>query len=945
MPYRLLGTSADYIAARGQAYPSGYGQHPHPYPNAYPQHHLNVHARGPPQAGADPPQPVPAFIPQPGYHAPYYVYSGPTLPYGMPPHYQFFLQPQVPRRQRLTQACDYCHKKKVKCDGDKLRSGGNARCSMCIKNDIKCVWRERKKRGPKPRPLAQGNPQATPAPAQPDTQGSASGSTQQQQQNVPAAPVHEGIVSSAGSSSAAEITSRQYFASLSPTAATSAPKQAFATNIASSSTASPLNVTAAVSPAMVAAGRKQALQSEQSAYHPEFIRADSAGLGTAGSEFSVGDNMSVGTSDLGASDIVPPPIGSLLDDFYSAKVDPEVRETVIAYFDYFYSFCPVLHPSTFIRRVISKDVSPLLLDALKSITSRFITKTTGRQIDADVFATRVKSQIVMVLEDPSVDVVCALMVVAMYESCCGRFDSYNTLICMVSSMLIRLGWHKLDMYKRQGSTTWEEWVDLESKRRIFWLMYQSDNYLSLLGGRPAILAENIVFNRASCSDSEWDELGGMLTKGMLSRASSAAPGAANDDDSNYIDNSDTDSSDIEDSAEQGERQSYRRWTPVAGASPGAERSAGAGAGAGVAMGRQPSPLAAGPSSQVAARESKSPAAATQRQGTRAIAQGATSQSFTEMNTLVTLNARISTFLRQAKSPWYNPQMIEERSGPFPAIDYFEHVPSAKGNLVIPVVYEKTLLSEYPLFVRYATELANWQSNVVPAETLRDPMDSRASRGISYFGQGDYHVFMLRVRYFNIKCYSFTAMTILHSSNRPSFFTEFEEPLELFQVTGNGASELPPGIANLQQLELRKILNKVFGQSWSQGLVANDIEACSWRTCVGCAHELSDHVRRNDDIPVEYYDLIIPFVVFVTLTVLLRQFNKCKEAIDANDTSEMTIAELQSEQERSLRDIKHQWALLRELGSVWSVDGMTALLGIMGVDEVAEATKQLSSIAL
>ncbi|KAJ1943672.1 hypothetical protein EC988_006177, partial [Linderina pennispora] len=55
---------------------------------------------------------------------------------------------QTQRRRRRTQACEYCHQKKIKCEGE------GTRCINCIKNDIQCIWGQKRKRGPKPKPLS-----------------------------------------------------------------------------------------------------------------------------------------------------------------------------------------------------------------------------------------------------------------------------------------------------------------------------------------------------------------------------------------------------------------------------------------------------------------------------------------------------------------------------------------------------------------------------------------------------------------------------------------------------------------------------------------------------------------------------------------------------------------------------------------------------------------------
>ncbi|KAJ1942313.1 hypothetical protein EC988_006527, partial [Linderina pennispora] len=71
------------------------------------------------------------------------------------------------RKQRRKQACDYCHTRRIKCEG------GDP-CDNCIKQDVRCQWRTKKKRGPKPKAATA----ATAAPVDSEQQ-------QQQQQKPP----------------------------------------------------------------------------------------------------------------------------------------------------------------------------------------------------------------------------------------------------------------------------------------------------------------------------------------------------------------------------------------------------------------------------------------------------------------------------------------------------------------------------------------------------------------------------------------------------------------------------------------------------------------------------------------------------------------------------------------------------------------------------------------
>ncbi|KAJ2526789.1 hypothetical protein GGH20_003357, partial [Coemansia sp. RSA 1937] len=142
-------------------------------------------------------------------------------------------------------------------------------------------------------------------------------------------------------------------------------------------------------------------------------------------------------------------------------------------------------------------------------------------------------------------------------------------------------------------------------------------------------------------------------------------------------------------------------------------------------------------------------------------------------------------------------------------------------------------------------------------------------------------------------------------------------------------------------QIARILNQTFGPTWCQGLVATDIEPDSWALCVECAHELAECLRKNDDIPLEFLDMVIPLFLFVGITVLLRQIRRCQSMQSAGHTDGAWDVEL----ERCLRDAHGLWRAIRSMGSVWRIDGISKLLSSMHIDEVEKAAEQLASMNL
>ncbi|KAJ2694442.1 hypothetical protein H4218_005611 [Coemansia sp. IMI 209128] len=689
------------------------------------------------------------------------------------------------RRKRRTQACEYCHLKKIKCEGDGVR------CNNCIKNDVQCTWGQKRKRGPKPK------------------------------------------------------------ASL-PT------------------------ISLSISQA------------------PKLLGDESDG--------ETGLSQSPGSEERGA--LRAPRMEADMAAFFS-DVDRETREAVKYYFDFFYPLCPMFHPSMFIRRVVQGDVDPLLIDAMKAASAGVVSRITGRTIDGAALARSVKQRLLEKIEQPNEDYVRVLVIMTLMAGSQGEMMSYNSLICLAASLVVRLGWHKIDLYKRAPPKTWEDWVSLEVRRRVFWLVYQTDSYQAMLTGRPMSIAEDSVFVSAPCSVYEWDVVTAVAMPPMPSAsqplASRATPPAAN--------------------------SKHNR------------------------------------SSRSSSASATSVVQSLRVDQHTIVATGAFSYSFMALCELTAIIARMNTFLCDAKSgrlsgtPHVSQTMVG-REGPFPAVDFLGPAP-VTGSLVHPVERTVSLLSEYPAFVELDERLEEWKRNLLMPEELRD--DAMAAADITYFGNADHRRFMMRVRYFCLHCYYVPITLFLHQSNRPSFFTEYEHPLE----ERLARRPTPPDEEGVTDAALRQMLSAAFASTWNEGLLAYDVDDRSWRVCLLAAHGLSEHLERNSDFPLERFDQVIPFCIFMSISVLIRQVRMCSrllEAAAASSTAQNGSRSGGSEARRQLaakggymsvtadrtRCIKHvreQWAMLQKLGSMWNIDGMELLLKSMQIDQVANAADMFSGMSL
>ncbi|KAJ2816067.1 hypothetical protein GGI24_005834, partial [Coemansia furcata] len=188
-----------------------------------------------------------------------------------------------------------------------------------------------------------------------------------------------------------------------------------------------------------------------------------------------------------------------------AVVASDTREAVECFFDYFYGRMPLFHPASFVRRVVAGAVDPLLLDTMKACTARLVAQRTGRTIDVDALGSSVRRRLLAGLDRPTDDYVRAVVVAAALAGGEAKFMSYNSLTCLASSLVTRLGWHTLDL-GRAPVAQWDTWVQEEERRRTFWAVYQLDCYQALMADRPATVDAERLFIAAPAADAAWDDV-------------------------------------------------------------------------------------------------------------------------------------------------------------------------------------------------------------------------------------------------------------------------------------------------------------------------------------------------------------------------------------------------------------------------------------------------------
>ncbi|KAJ2368056.1 hypothetical protein H4S01_001808 [Coemansia sp. RSA 2610] len=362
-------------------------------------------------------------------------------------------------RQRRTRACQNCHVKKVKCEGD----GG--RCFNCVRANIECKWIPMKKRGPKPKSKLA-------------TSSSASSMNSAIQLPLASETPYNGLGLGLGLGISAGAASRPH-----TSRATSA------TNTASPHIGDQHRPSSSQRASRSVSCSQPAPLSDTHFYQ---IVMDSEG-----------------------GELSQESVENTMRRFYSDEVTERTRNAVVYYFEYFYAICPIFHPALFIRRIVDGEVDQILIDSMCASAARLINRHTGSSIDIDQLIEDTDMQLLSYLSRPSIDYVRAVVIMASLNGGECRFMMYNALACLAASLVTRLGWHMLDARPISPDITWREWISIEIKRRTYFVVYQIDGYLSMLSDRSMTVPESRCLVHVPGSGPWWDNLGSPRISGHV----------------------------------------------------------------------------------------------------------------------------------------------------------------------------------------------------------------------------------------------------------------------------------------------------------------------------------------------------------------------------------------------------------------------------------------------
>ncbi|KAJ1645189.1 hypothetical protein LPJ64_003193 [Coemansia asiatica] len=576
---------------------------------------------------------------------------------------------------------------------------------------------------------------------------------------------------------------------------------------------------------------------------------------------------------------------SSMDDvlrvFFSDRVAADTRNAVISYFDYFYGRIPIFHPASFVRRIVMDDVDPLLVDTMKAYTARAVMRHTGCTIDIEALTTSVRRRLLTGLDHPTVDYVRAVVLASALSGGESKFTSYNSLACLASSLVTRLGWHTLDLQLEAAADSeqmpWDQWVQLEIKRRTFWAVYQLDSYQSMLADRPLTIDPTRIYIATPGSDHSWDDI---TVPQILHWPTRHNPAVAQD---TIVRTAALSYTFIElcNIMHIVCRMNDFLWSvklSIAARVRGSSRSPD------IPFLRLP-PL---PHPQPQPDRSDPVRSLFDYPEYRRIHES-----------LLAWRDRLV------------PAELVGKSTCTPLTDFTKFGSTENRRFTMRVRY--FCLRCYHTAIFLLLHFANRPSFFDPQQAARAKEASTRHR--------------------NAPCSREHSVHSAASTPTPT-------PTPTPTSTPTPMSTTP---ACEEDSVLRSLLSAVFSEMLNDGYLADDILDESWNICLDEIFAMVDHLDRNNDIPIDRCDASISFCLFTSITVLIRHVKKCRNKLAAGH--DKASAELSRDLERSTAALRRMWTMLKDLGFIWTVKGMEHLLRSMQVEEIANAADMFSSLSL
>ncbi|KAJ3408244.1 hypothetical protein HDV05_005075, partial [Chytridiales sp. JEL 0842] len=394
------------------------------------------------------------------------------------------------KRKRITQACDTCNRKKIKCDGAKPT------CANCSKSMIPCSYsRGARKRGPRAGYIESLENRLREMEALLRPLQSEQGVVEQVAKNMDVWPMLDKDLP--------QSTTRPLPPDMMDVASNSGSSE---TSPAMSTAGGSFLPAANLRPPVPTISTSH-FQQQQHTSHPS--SGISGGFNSAPS-FSTGLPPSASSGQHSApipntSSFQPP------RPFHSSSQNiPQeaVSELLDLYFHYIYPFIPLVHKNTFMANFANE--SPLLLNAMYSLAARYsehpsIKVNPDSLYNAgDVFYIKARELVDHYMDMPTPSTVSALLLLATYAAGSGR----GSAAWMYSGMAIRMAQElKLNIEPEfEDSFAGDarmSWLEKETRRRLWWTCFILDRYAGAAADRSMIINEKDCKVYLPCQENLW----------------------------------------------------------------------------------------------------------------------------------------------------------------------------------------------------------------------------------------------------------------------------------------------------------------------------------------------------------------------------------------------------------------------------------------------------------
>ncbi|ORX91129.1 hypothetical protein K493DRAFT_304324 [Basidiobolus meristosporus CBS 931.73] len=198
---------------------------------------------------------------------------------------------------------------------------------------------------------------------------------------------------------------------------------------------------------------------------------------------------------------------------------PEISERLInAYFDLVYPQYPIVNQVKFMRDLESGRQSELLLNCVYAVAARYVNPgnldSKHTFAAGDYFANRAKSIMGQYCDDHTISNVQALFLLALHAYGSGHGSGGWLYSGMATRMAQEIGMNRVDE-KATDIDVFQEfsWMEKETCRRIWWSLYALERIISIGTGRQTVIDENECEVILPSDDRAW-ELGSEQASAM-----------------------------------------------------------------------------------------------------------------------------------------------------------------------------------------------------------------------------------------------------------------------------------------------------------------------------------------------------------------------------------------------------------------------------------------------